>query len=437
MANYTLFSFKPFDFDGIQGNYESFEDLEKEETLALDEYQFNHVYSPTPQLILEISKLACIQITRYPGILEHDKQIPHLPLLPFLRNDGSGTLRNINAETCGVSRKLSIEEIVRVAGARLLLHCEWISSAGCNSVQRVVFHFALALRERIAKESRRSVKTGNGGFKQNDLIDEELGSNPSLLAFYRQLPFVQITLFAGIQVISESVASERKALVDGKGFPVELLKITAVESIGNERIEETDKRLESVAQSMNLPCSFKSIILSDMKDIKEEFFEIEDDEMVIIFAPLVLRTMISRPSCLENFMRVITNLNPSIMIVIEVETNHNSASFVNRFIESLFFYCAYFDSLETCMEQHGEERMKMETIMGGHIRNLVAEEGRRRKNRSVTMDVWRAFFARFRMVEIGFSQSSLNQASLVAEWFSCKNYCTLDKNGKCLIVGWK
>lgn len=34
MANYTLFSFKPFDFDGIfQGNYESFEDLEKEETL--------------------------------------------------------------------------------------------------------------------------------------------------------------------------------------------------------------------------------------------------------------------------------------------------------------------------------------------------------------------------------------------------------------------
>ncbi|KAF5462414.1 hypothetical protein F2P56_018420 [Juglans regia] len=341
--------------------------------------------------------------------------------------------------------------------SRLLLHCEWISSAGCNSVQRVVFHFTLALRERIAKESGGSVKIAKGGCKQiNDVIDEDLGSNPSLLAFYKQLPFVQITLFAGIQAISESVALERKvhlidigirygvqwtllmqALADRKDFPVELLKITAVGSTGNERIEETGKRLESVAQSMNLPFSFKSIILSDMKDIKEEFFEIKDDEIVIIFAPLVLRTMISRHSYLENFMRVIANLNPSIMIVFEVEANHNSPTFVNRFIESLFFYCAYFDSLETCMEQHGEERMKMEIIIGGHIRNLVAEEGRRRKNRSVTMDVWRAFFARFRMVEIGFSQSSLNQASLVAERFSCRNYCTLDKNGKCLIVGWK
>lgn len=83
-----------------------------------------------------------------------------------------------------------------------------------------------------------------------------------------------------------------QALADRKDFPVELLKLTAVGSTGNERIEEAGKRLESVAQSMNLPFSFKSMILSDMKDIKEEFFEIEDDEIMIIFAPLALRTMI-------------------------------------------------------------------------------------------------------------------------------------------------
>ncbi|KAG6700015.1 hypothetical protein I3842_08G090000 [Carya illinoinensis] len=500
MANYTLFSFKPFDFDGFQGNYGSFEDLEKEETLfkekqdhplelnyghhhhhqqtahsnnlALDEYHFNHVFPLAPQILENL------------GILDHDKKIPHLPLLHFLRNDGSGTLRNINAETCGVSRKLSTEEIVRVVGARyvqlsttqmhddyhcmpmhpfapsdlsedekrdvelvqlllskaekvgyqqhdrarrLLLHCKWISSARCNSVQRVVFHFALALRERIAKESGRSVKTAKGEFKQNDEIDED-----ESVASERKVYLIDIGIKSGVQWTLLMLD-----LADIKDFPIELLKIMTVGSTRNERIEETGKRLGSVTESMNLPFSFKSIILSDVKDIKEDFFEIEDDEIMIIFASLALRTMISRPSWLENFMRVITNLNPSIMIVFEVEANHNSPSFVNRFIESLFFCCAYFDSLETCMEKHEEERMKMETIMGGHIRNLVAEEGRGRKNRSVTIDVWRAFFARFRMLEIGLSQSSLNQASLVAERFSCRNYCTLDKNGKCLIVGWK
>lgn len=74
-------------------------------------------------------------------------------------------------------------------------------------------------------------------------------------------------------------------------------------------------------------------------------------------------------------MRVINNLNPSIMVVFEVEASHNSPSFVNRFIESLFFYCSYFDSLETCMEQHREERMKIETFFGEHIRNLVGSRG--------------------------------------------------------------
>ncbi|XP_042939376.1 DELLA protein GAI1-like [Carya illinoinensis] len=323
-----------------------------------------------------------------------------MPMHPFAPSDLSeDEKRDVELVQLLLSKAEKVGYQQHDRARRLLLHCKWISSARCNSVQRVVFHFALALRERIAKESGRSVKTAKGEFKQNDEIDEELDNI--------------------------------------KDFPIELLKIMTVGSTRNERIEETGKRLGSVTESMNLPFSFKSIILSDVKDIKEDFFEIEDDEIMIIFASLALRTMISRPSWLENFMRVITNLNPSIMIVFEVEANHNSPSFVNRFIESLFFCCAYFDSLETCMEKHEEERMKMETIMGGHIRNLVAEEGRGRKNRSVTIDVWRAFFARFRMLEIGLSQSSLNQASLVAERFSCRNYCTLDKNGKCLIVGWK
>jgi hypothetical protein len=99
-----------------------------------------------------------------------------------------------------------------------------------------------------------------------------------------------------------------------------------------------------------------------MNDIKEELFEIEDDEYVIIFAPHILGTMISRPTCLENLMRVIRNLYPSIMVVIETEANHNPPSFLNRFIEALFFYSAYYDSFETCMKQYDEDRTRMKSF---------------------------------------------------------------------------
>ena len=36
--------------------------------------------------------------------------------------------------------------------SKLLLRCEWISSARANPAQRVVFHFAEVLQERIDKE---------------------------------------------------------------------------------------------------------------------------------------------------------------------------------------------------------------------------------------------------------------------------------------------
>ncbi|KAG6648007.1 hypothetical protein CIPAW_07G118000 [Carya illinoinensis] len=382
----------------------------------------------------------------------------HMPMHPFgLSISGLSDYEKKDVELAhyllSVAEKVGYQQYDRAS--RLLLRCDWISSSRGSPLQRVVFQFAEALRERIQNESGRvRVK----GFEQNNAIIQDLGSNSTLLKFYQLLPFPQIALFTGIQAIIENVELKRKvhlidmeirsgvhwsllmqALAERRDFPIELLRITAIGlgSIGNESIEKTGKRLAIFAESFNLPFTFKSVLLSDLKDIKEELFEIEDEEEVIIFAPLVLRTMISRPNCMENLMSVIRNLCPSIMVVFEVEANHNSPSFVNRFIEALFFYCAYFDSLETCMKQYDEERMRMEALLGEHIRNLVAEEGRGRTNRNVTMDIWRAFFLRFKMVEIGFSESSLRQASLVVERFSCTNYFTLDKNGKSLLVGWK
>jgi hypothetical protein len=75
----------------------------------------------------------------------------------------------------------------------------------------------------------------------------------------------------------------------------------------------------------------------------------------------------------------------------------------------------------------------VEKMFSEGIRNIVAAEGSERVTRNVKMDVWRAFFARFRMVEMSFSNSSLYQASLVAKNFGCT---TLDRTGKCLTVGW-
>ncbi|XP_024933634.3 DELLA protein RGL1-like [Ziziphus jujuba] len=343
-----------------------------------------------------------------------------------------------------------------VSASRLLLRREWISSSRANPVQRVVFCFAEALREMIERE------TGRGKINErmeNKNMGESLRGLSTSIPFvkcYQAIPFPQVLTFAGIQTILENVESQTRihfidleirsgvqwtivmeALAARVECRIECLKITAVGYTGTKKIEETGKRLVSVAESLNLPFSFKAVYVSNMDDIKEELFEIEDDdESLIIYSSLALRTMISRPRCLENLMRAITSVYPSMMVVIEIEANHNSPSFVNRFIEALFFYSAFFDCLENCVKEE-ECRKAIEGVLAEGIRDIVAKEGSERITRNVKMEVWRAFFARYKMVETKLSDAAMYQTSLVAKQFGCGSACNVERNGKCLIAGWK
>ncbi|GMI98888.1 hypothetical protein HRI_003558100 [Hibiscus trionum] len=353
------------------------------------------------------------------------------------------------------AEKVGYEQFERAS--RILSHSECMASDQANPVQRIVHYFAEALRERIDEV------TGTGRFVPKEFetrfktgTENGLSTSITTVRCYQYVPFFVVTQFAGIQTIIENVESASKihiidlqlrsgiqwtglmqALAERESCSVKLLKITAVGLAGDEKIAESGTRLESVAASFNLPFSFNAVYVRDMEDIKEELFKIRSDESLAVFCPLVLRTMISRPACLENLMRVMKNLNPTILVVIEVEANLNSPSFVNRFIETLFFYSAFFDCLDTCLEHETELRTEFESFLCSGIRNIVAMEGKERVVRSVKMEVWSAFFARFRMLELGFSDLSLYQANLVIKQFPYGSCCTLEKIGKSLIVGWK
>ncbi|OVA02528.1 Transcription factor GRAS [Macleaya cordata] len=343
--------------------------------------------------------------------------------------------------------------------SKLLTQCDYLSSSTGSPVQRLVYYFSEALQERIDRETGRIPSRVLEGKRNQHLDIEEamMVPTPELLACHQTLPFSRLLQLSGTQALIDNVATAKKvhlidlgirigmqgtvlihALATRHQCPIEHLKITAV-GILSQKIEDTGKRLESFAEAMNLPFTFKVVFISDMKDLKEELFDIEADEAIAVYSPVSLRMMIRRPDHLESLMRVIKNLNPCIMVVTEIEGNHNSPSFVNRFIETLFFYSAFFDCFEACMDdQNNQNRITTERIHCGQgISNIVAMEGEERTIRHVGIDKWRKFFKRFGMVETELSQSSLYQANLILKQVACWSSCTLDMNGKCLIVGWK
>ncbi|XP_056172607.1 DELLA protein RGL1-like [Syzygium oleosum] len=345
------------------------------------------------------------------------------------------------------------------AASELLDQSDELCCSTGNPVERVVYYFSEALREKIDRETGRVSIKGLGKRMALDVDKDKdiMRLSPPFIATHQLVPFSQIQQFPAIQTIMENVAEAKKvhvvdfriqsgvhwtvlmqALVARRECSLELLKITAVGTCSQQVIEDTGKRLETFARMFNVPFSFKIIMLRDMLELKEDLFDLDEEESIIVYARFLLHTMISRPERLESVMKVIKKLNPCVMVVYEIESNHNSPAFVNRFTEALFYHSAYFDCFEECMERDDENRTVIESLhIAQGIRIILAAEGEERNIRPVKVDVWRAFFSRFGMVEVDLGMASLYQADLMVKKFSCGSSCTLDMNRKCLIIGWK
>ncbi|XWS53528.1 hypothetical protein CRYUN_Cryun10bG0009100 [Craigia yunnanensis] len=337
--------------------------------------------------------------------------------------------------------------------------CDFLSSIAGSSIQRVVHYFSKALREKIDGE------TGATTSKARESREGELShpyetivsSNPALITCFLKVPLIQVAQFVGVQAIIENVASAKKvhcidlairsgaqctalmqALATRDECPIELLKVTAVGTTSQTKMEETGKRLACFAEALNIPFLFNAIMVTDLKDISEDIFELNDGEAVVINSLLLLRHTLTQPDCLESIIRVLKNLNPCIVVVNEFEVNHTSPVFVERFSEALSFYTAFFDCLEDCMDRCDQNRRILEAAyLGQEIRNIVAVEDEDRIFRDMKLEAWRTSFTNFGLVEAELSSSSLYQADLVAKQFASGNSCTCYRNGKSLVVNWK
>ncbi|KAK4433873.1 GRAS family protein RAM1 [Sesamum alatum] len=339
---------------------------------------------------------------------------------------------------------------------KLLEECERMSSSTGTPIQRLVFYFAEALYEKIDRENG-TVSTKGLRKQILDPLEDLEPDQRFRISFHENHPLSQISQFSAMQAVIDHVAEATKvhvidleircglqstilmqALAVRHERPVQHLTITAVGTKSKLTIEQTGRRLTTFAESLNLNFSFHIVMVADILELNENLFELNADETVAVYAAYTLTYMIAQADRLEHIMTVIKIIRPCVMIVVEIDSNCNSPTFLWRFVEALFFYGAFFDSLAECMKNDETNRRHAEsTCFKSSIRNIVAAEGGERKVRHLSLSVWRAFFTRFGLVEIELSMSSLYQANLLRQSFPCQSSCTLGMNGKCLTIGWK
>lgn len=295
----------------------------------------------------------------------------------------------------------------------LLGECYNLSSRTGNPIQRVVHYFTGALHEKINREtSRQPTKfLPEKDTTTQTVIKAMLSAQPVQLVIQEKLPFLQLMQFTSIQTIIENVATAKKihmidlsirhglqwiillqSLATRFECPIDYLKISAVGK-SEEEINRTGRSMVSFAQTLNLFLIYKAMIVSDLKNLKEEMFEVEEDEVVGVYSSMDVNPMIVRPQTLDNIMTVIRRLRPCIMMVVDLDANHNSPCFIKHFTEALFFYSNYFDCLGNFMDMNDSLKLILEECFHSHgIKNIVVAEGSERVVRHVGINIWRPYF---------------------------------------------
>lgn len=319
-----------------------------------------------------------------------------------------------------------------------------------NVIQRLVYYFNKALCERIDRE------TGRFKHEAHCSPHDSIAEISAVAAVYQKLPLNQVIQFTGIQSVADHLSRSKKVniidlniscglqmmilmqtLASRSDHPLQHVRITVLATNSDPMTEEASVRLRILAKSLNLNFAFHVISLEYALEHQGNALDLDPEETVVVHAAFALRHMITGREKLEALMKFIRSINPSLMILIEAEANVNSPVFVNRFVEALFFYGANFEYVEDCLENDGERSCLESGFFGPAIRNIVAAEGVERKFRIVGINVWRAFFARFGMLETDLSKLAINHANLVLKRFGCRDSGTHSMNGKCLIVSWK
>ncbi|XP_027072016.1 DELLA protein RGL2-like isoform X2 [Coffea arabica] len=345
-----------------------------------------------------------------------------------------------------------------VYSRKLLNKCNHFSSKSGYPAQRIVHYFAEALREKIDQECGMVASLEDLEGETRRPIDEKLALvslQPGMMASQQENPFSLVSQFTAIGSIRATVATARRVHLINFGldngshwtlimqdfaaqynYPIELLKITAV-GTSKQMMEETVKWLSAFADSISLPFTF-NIVVSDLKDLKEDMFKLEADEVVAVYLDRRLWTLLAWPNYLEALIAVISKLKPRVMVVKEMEASTNNPIFLERFHEALIFFSGMFESIKDCMDNHiFYRKLTEEVYCRNMIRNIITAEGKERVHRHERVAFWRTLFAKFGFVETALSQSSFRRASMFLKRSALYSSFTIYMDGKCLILGWK
>ncbi|KAH9310780.1 hypothetical protein KI387_025815 [Taxus chinensis] len=336
------------------------------------------------------------------------------------------------------------------AAFQMILQCKQLSTPYGDSMERIGYYFTDAMEEKIELDTRGFINTMTSAENLLNIKEKIKEVEMASISWYQSLPYSKVAHFTANQAILEAVGTASNIHIidfdikDGlqwpnlmqsltlrQSGPPEILKITAITRQRFHKTKKAGKRLSSFAKSLNISFTFKMVIINKINDVNSDMFGVDPMEAVVVNASVMLQGLFQEPNSLRLIVDAIASLRPLVFTVIHNEGEHNSISFIKRFIEVLFYYSAIFDSLDAVNERWDLNRVRVERFfVAPGIRNMVAHEGKERVIRHVEAEVWGSFMKQAGFRGLAFSNQARYQAGLVVKDFGGGFVSTVTESGE-------
>lgn len=326
-----------------------------------------------------------------------------------------------------------------------------------DSLQRVSFCFAMGLKCRL---SHLNNVNAHGTFTIGGAMDRSLIVRAEKMEAFQLLhqatPYIAFGFMAANEAICQAAQEKDSLHIIDLGMEhalqwPSLMRILASRPEGPPKLritglidghnllelEASMKELAEEASSLGIRLEF-NLVSEPVSPLllTTEHLNLREGEALFVNSIMHLHKFVkeSRGS-LKAILQAIKKLNPTLLTVVEQDANHNGPFFLGRFIESLHYYSAIFDSLEASLPRNSPQRIKMEKVQfSTEICNIIAYEGSNRIERHERADQWRRQLSRAGFQVMGLK--CMSQARMMLSVYGIDGYTLATEKG-CLLLGWK
>lgn len=199
------------------------------------------------------------------------------------------------------------------------------------------------------------------------------------------------------------------------------------------------ERLSKLAQSYNVAFEFHAIGASP-SEVRLEDLELRRGEAIAVNFAMMLHHVPDEDvhggkNHRDRLVRLAKCLSPKVVTLVEQESNTNELPFFARFVETMNYYFAVFESIDVALPREHRERINVEQhCLAREVVNLVACEGAERVERHEVLKKWRSCFTM-----AGFTPyplSSYINCSIQNLLENYQGHYTLQEKDGALYLGW-